>query len=87
MKELLLVLKSIGEKYNVSISNVAIRYIVDKPAVGSVIVGARLSIAEHIADNLGVFSFPGLDATDLSLIHTVVQKGRPLPGDCGDEYR
>ena len=87
MKELLLTLKDISEKYNVSVSNVAVRYIVDKPAVGSVIVGARLSINEHIIDNLRVFSFPGLDASDLSLIHAIVQKGKPLPGDCGDEYR
>eukprot|EP00250_Pteridium_aquilinum_P010170 c19193_g1_i1 orf=228-1220(-) len=86
-QELLLVLKSIAEKYGVSISNVAVRYIADKPAVGSVIVGARLSIAEHIADNLQTFSFPGLDASDLSYINAVVRKGKPLLGDCGDEYR
>lgn len=86
-QELLLVLKSIAEKYGVSISNVAVRYIADKPAVGSVIVGARLSISEHIADNLRIFSFPGLDASDLSVIHAIVHKGKPLLGDCGDEYR
>lgn len=86
-QELLLVLKSIADKYGVSVSNVAVRYIVDKPAVGTVIVGARLSIAEHIANNLQTFSFPGLNAGDLSLIHAIARKGKPLLGDCGDEYR
>lgn len=86
-QELLRVLKHIGEKHNISISNVAVRYIADKPAVGAVIVGARLSIVEHIADNLRTFAFPGLDAEDLALIHTIVCRGNALPGDCGDEYR
>ncbi|KAH7446573.1 hypothetical protein KP509_01G062800 [Ceratopteris richardii] len=86
-QELLLVLKRLAEKYGVSISNIAVRYIADKPAVGTVIIGARLSIAEHIADNSRTFSFPGLDADDVSLIQAVVHKGRPLVGDCGDEYR
>lgn len=86
-QELLIVLKRIGDKYGVTVSNVAVRYIADKPVVSSVIVGARLSITEHITDNLRTFTFPGLDADDLSLIHAVAQKGNPLPGDCGDEYR
>ena len=29
----------------------------------------------------------GLDEGDLALIHSVVSKGRQIPGDCGDEYR
>ncbi|MCO5566612.1 hypothetical protein L7F22_020289 [Adiantum nelumboides] len=85
--QLLLVLKGIADMYRVSISNIAMRYIADKPAVGSVIVGARLSIAEHIADNARTFGFSGLDASDLSSIHAIVHKGKPLVGDCGDEYR
>eukprot|EP00249_Psilotum_nudum_P014661 c24944_g1_i1 orf=84-1097(+) len=86
-QELLLVLKHISEKHGVSISNVAVRYIADKPAVGGVIIGARLSISEHIASNLQTFNFTSLDEEDMALIHGVVSKGRALPGDCGDEYR
>lgn len=86
-QELLLALKGIADKYGVSISNIAMRYIADKPAVGSVIVGARLSIAEHLADSARTFIFPGLDASDLASIHAIVRKGKPLVGDCGDEYR
>ncbi|KAH7441821.1 hypothetical protein KP509_03G055900 [Ceratopteris richardii] len=83
-QELLLVLKRLAEKYGISISNIAVRYIADKRAIGIVIIGARLSIAEHIADNSRTFSFLGLDADDVSLIQAVVHKGRRLIGDCGD---
>ncbi|MBD2199345.1 MULTISPECIES: aldo/keto reductase [Calothrix] len=88
-QELLSTLKTIADKHGVSISNVAVRYILDKPAVGGVIVGARLGISEHLADNAKVFSF-NLDAEDLQKIDAVSQKSRDLYqliGDCGDEYR
>jgi aryl-alcohol dehydrogenase-like predicted oxidoreductase len=55
LQELLSTLKQIGDKHDYSISNVAARYILDKPAVGGVIVGARLSISEHLEDNAKVF--------------------------------
>lgn len=59
LQELLLALSQIANKYRVSISNVAVRFIADKPAVAAVIVGARLSISEHIASNQAAYSFPG----------------------------
>jgi len=59
LQELLLALSQIANKYKVSISNVAVRYIADKPAVAAVIVGARLGISEHIASNQAAYSFPG----------------------------
>jgi aryl-alcohol dehydrogenase-like predicted oxidoreductase len=89
LQELLSTLKSIADKHKVSIPNVAVRYILDKPAVGGVIVGARLGISEHLADNAKVFNF-NLDAEDLKKIDAVSQKSRDLYeliGDCGDEYR
>ncbi|MBW4564863.1 MAG: aldo/keto reductase [Mojavia pulchra JT2-VF2] len=88
-QELLSTLKSIADKHGVSISNVAMRYILDKPAVGGVIVGARLGISEHLEDNAKIFSFT-LDAEDLNQIDAVSQQSRDLYqliGDCGDEYR
>ncbi|QIR35589.1 aldo/keto reductase [Tolypothrix sp. PCC 7910] len=88
-QELLTTLKSIADKHRVSISNVAVRYILDKPSVGGVIVGARLGISEHIEDNAKVFSF-NLDSEDLNQIDAVSSKSRDLYqliGDCGDEYR
>lgn len=88
-QELLNVLKKIADKYNVSIANVAVRYILDQPTVAGVIVGARLGVSEHIDDNAKVFNFT-LTAEDYKLIDAVSEKSSKLfeiIGDCGDEYR
>ncbi len=88
-QELLRVLKQTADKHQVSIANVAVRYILDQPAVAGVIVGTRLGVAEHRADNARVFNFT-LDAADVQAIKAVTQRGRDLIqaiGDCGDEYR
>ena len=53
--ELLGALKPVAEKHQASIADVGIRYILDRPAVAGVIVGARLGVAQHIADNARVF--------------------------------
>jgi aryl-alcohol dehydrogenase-like predicted oxidoreductase len=86
---LLRALKPVADKHRVSIANVGVRYILDAPAVAGVIVGTRLGVAEHIADNARVFGF-ALDADDGASIDTVLAKSRDLMkliGDCGDEYR
>jgi aryl-alcohol dehydrogenase-like predicted oxidoreductase len=88
-QELLAVLKHIADKHQVSIANVGVRYTLDRPAVAGVIVGARLGVAEHIADNARVFGFE-LGAEDRTMIETVLARSRDLMkliGDCGDEYR
>jgi aryl-alcohol dehydrogenase-like predicted oxidoreductase len=88
-QELLNTLKTIADKHQVSIANVAVNYILNQPAVGGVIVGARLGIAEHLSDNARVFTF-NLDAEDMGKIDAVSQHSRDLYqliGDCGDEYR
>jgi aryl-alcohol dehydrogenase-like predicted oxidoreductase len=88
-QELLSALKQIADKHGVSISNVAVRYILDKPTSGGVIVGARLGISEHIEDNAKVFNLT-LDAEDSDRLDAVSRHSRDLYqiiGDCGDEYR
>jgi len=88
-QELLAVLKQTADKHRVSIANVGVRYILDRPAVAGVIVGARLGVAQHIAENTRVFGF-ALDSGDLGVIEAVLAKSRDLTeviGDCGDEYR
>ncbi|MBE9052982.1 aldo/keto reductase [Nostocales cyanobacterium LEGE 11386] len=88
-QELLSTLKQIADKHQVSIANVAVRYILDQPAVGGVIVGARLGISEHIQDNAKVFSFT-LDAEERDRINSISRQSQDLYqliGDCGDEYR
>ncbi len=88
-QQLLSVLKNVADKHQVSIANVAMRYILERPAVAGVIIGARLGVAEHIAENARVFSFQ-LDVDDQKAIETVLANARDLYqiiGDCGDEYR
>jgi aryl-alcohol dehydrogenase-like predicted oxidoreductase len=88
-QELLAVLQQIADKHRVSIANVGVRYVLDRPAVAGVIVGARLGVAQHLTDNARVFGVE-LDADDLSMIEAVLAKSRDLItliGDCGDEYR
>ncbi len=86
---LLQALQAIAQKHKVTIANIAARYVLEQPAVGGVIIGARLGVSEHIQDNARVFDF-SLDADDLARIDAVNSKARNLYsiiGDCGDEYR
>jgi aryl-alcohol dehydrogenase-like predicted oxidoreductase len=88
-QELLAQLKRIADKHQVSIANVGVRFVLEQPAVAGVIVGARLGLSEHIAENQRVFSFT-LDAADHVQLEQVLTKSRDLMtaiGDCGDEYR
>jgi len=88
-QELLGTLDVISKKYDCSIANVATRFILDRPAVAGVIIGARLGISEHIKDNSKAFDVK-LDSDDLSSISSVTTKAKNLfeiIGDCGGEYR
>jgi aryl-alcohol dehydrogenase-like predicted oxidoreductase len=88
-QELLSTLKEIADKRGVGIANVATHYILDRAAVGGVIIGARLGIANHRDDNARVFGFR-LDGEDNGSIEDVCKKSNDLfemIGDCGDEYR
>lgn len=78
--------QQVARKHGVSVANVATRWVLDQPAVGAVIVGARLGEREHRADNLRVFDFT-LDAQDLALLQAAFSQTQRLSGDCGDEYR
>ena len=62
-QELLQVLRQIADQYGVSLANVAVRYILDRPTVAGVIVGVRLGVTDHPTDNARVFEFsltPGI---------------------------
>ena len=88
-QQLLTALRAVADKYNASIANVAVRYVLDRPSVAGVIIGARLGVAEHIEENARVFRIQ-LDAEDLEAIEHVLAQSRDLYqiiGDCGDEYR
>jgi len=88
-QDLLTSLKRVGQKHGVSIANVATSYILKKPQVAGVIIGARLGIVEHISDNTQVFGFI-LGKSDQDEIDSVCENANDLfeiIGDCGDEYR
>jgi aryl-alcohol dehydrogenase-like predicted oxidoreductase len=80
-----------GAVAQVSVSNVATRWVVDQPAVGGAIVGARLGLPgrEHAQENLRVFGLK-LDDEDRARIAAVQGRSKDLLaaiGDCGAEYR
>lgn len=88
-ERLLKTLRRIADKYQVTIANVAVRYVLEQPMVAGVIVGSRLGIAEHLTDNSRVFGFH-LDESDYQMLNEIQQDARDLfeiIGDCGDEYR
>lgn len=90
-QELLHTLGEIAKKHNVSISNVATRWVLDFPYVGAVIVGARMGVSDHSGANTAAFGWR-LDEKDQADIGVVLQKSRRVQmfeqiGDCGAEYR
>ena len=77
---------AIARRHGVSIANVATRWVLDRPGVAGVIIGARLGQREHMADNRRLFGFR-LDAEDHARLDDAFAATAPVPGDCGDEYR
>lgn len=93
-QELLVALETVAKRHDCSVANVATRYVLDRPAVGGVIVGCRLGISgagRYISESLRSCS-PDLklQAEDHATIEAVTRRSRDLMasiGDCGDEYR
>jgi len=75
---LLRALDSIARKHDSSISNVAARWVLDRPAVAGVIMGARN--ANHVSDHRALFTLR-LDAADLAAIDEVLEQGNKPVGD------
>lgn len=81
---------------NITLTNIATRWVLQQSSVGAVIVGTRLGVSTHSADNLNVFRFV-LDAEDMEGINRVAlgateareraQAVFEKLGDCGNEYR
>lgn len=86
LQRLLRTLSQIARRHGVSVANVASRTILEQPAVAGVIIGARLGISEHIADNLRLFTF-ALSPADRAELAETLSTLTPIPGDTGDEYR
>ncbi|CAG6021208.1 unnamed protein product [Menidia menidia] len=93
-QDLLVALETVGKRRGCSVASVATRYVLDRPAVGGVIVGCRLGVAgagQHVSDSLRSCSPElRLTAEDHAAIQAVTRRSRDLTalmGDCGDEYR
>jgi aryl-alcohol dehydrogenase-like predicted oxidoreductase/enamine deaminase RidA (YjgF/YER057c/UK114 family) len=82
----LAVVRDVARRLDVSMANVACRYVLEAPAVGGVIVGARLGRSEHIGDTTRLFDFE-LDGRSRSELEEAASALDAIPGDCGDEYR
>lgn len=76
--------RAIAEDKGTDIASVATRWVLDRPAVPAVIVGARN--ASHVDAARGVFAFE-LDSSDRGRIDSVLAKGRQARGDCYDWER
>jgi aryl-alcohol dehydrogenase-like predicted oxidoreductase/enamine deaminase RidA (YjgF/YER057c/UK114 family) len=85
-QELLTAVKATADRHSVSMANIASRYILEHPAVGAVIIGARLGQSEHIDNNKQLLQF-ALDDQDKETIGAALKELETVPGDCGDEYR
>ncbi|TVY50925.1 Flagellar radial spoke protein 5 [Lachnellula cervina] len=91
LQRLLSALSSIGKKHNVSISNVATRWVLDHNYVAATIIGGRMGISEHVEENTRVFAFR-LDREDRAAIKVILDQSQSADvfeamGDCGAEYR
>jgi aryl-alcohol dehydrogenase-like predicted oxidoreductase len=77
---LLQALQQIAKRHRVSLSSVAVRWVLDQPFVAAAIVGARY--ADRLAQTLEVFTFK-LDAADHALLQPLLAAH---PGPAGDPY-
>ena len=85
-QRLLRALEQVARKHGVSVSNVASAWALDHAAVAATIIGARVGEREHRADNLRALELC-FDDEDRAAIAAAISHLRPIPGDCGDEYR
>jgi aryl-alcohol dehydrogenase-like predicted oxidoreductase len=79
LQDLLAALQKVGDKHGVGIAEVASAWVLAKPAVAGVIVGARN--ADHVAQHRRVFGFE-LDEADLGRIGGVLDRGVQAKSDC-----
>ncbi len=85
-QQLLTSLHQLALQKKVSIAKLATRFQAEQPAVGAVIIGARLGQSSHIEETTQLFDFD-LTTEDRQIIQSLLKNLQPIPGDCGDEYR
>ncbi len=77
-QELLRRLDTTARRHGVSIANVAVRWVLDRPGVAATVVGVRN--ADHLQDNLRIFGFQ-LSPDDLSSIESLLGRYSGAEGD------
>ena len=77
---------AVARRHDVSLTNVATRFIMEQPGVATVIVGARLGERAHLDDNARLCAFQ-LTVEDRAELEAAIATLTSIPGDCGDEYR
>jgi aryl-alcohol dehydrogenase-like predicted oxidoreductase len=88
-QDLLRALRDIADRHGASIASVALRWVLDRPAVAGAILGVRLGVSEHRADSAQALGL-SIDADDHGRLESVFGRARDLfriIGDCGAEYR
>lgn len=83
---LLRVLDTVARRQGTTLSTVALRCMLDEPAVAGVLVGTRLTSSEKIDENKRALEI-SLSPGDRDAIRAAQAGLHPIPGDCGDEYR
>ena len=79
--------EGVADKYDCNISQLCSAWILHQKAVGSVILGLRAGITSHVEENKKIFTLK-LSADHVTEIRDYVRTNfKPLPNDCGDEYR
>lgn len=89
LQKLLVVLRDIAREKGVPLSAVASRYVLDRPQVAAVIVGARLGESDHIVDTAAI-DRASLTDGDRAKIEAVLDQGRhfsDVMGEVASEYR
>ena len=79
-------LDDIAKRHQVSLSNVATRWVIEQPAVAGVIIGARLMEHQHRDANKVPLTFQ-LTEADHEQINHCSKHLTAIAGDCGTEYR
>ncbi|HSV82562.1 MAG TPA: aldo/keto reductase [Ramlibacter sp.] len=77
-QRLLSVLKAVGDRHGVSISTVAMRWVLDQPQVAAVLVGVRRG--DHLPEHQKVLGL-ALLPEDHAALNEVLREARPVAGD------
>jgi aryl-alcohol dehydrogenase-like predicted oxidoreductase len=88
-QELLRAMRDVADRHRASIASVAIRWVLDRPAVAGAILGVRLGVSDNRLDNARALAIR-LDDEDAGRLQRVFARAHDLfriIGDCGDEYR